>query len=109
MAIHIVYKLNNRIITSPDYVQVNGLFGNCKLTIIPINKKHYGYTDGICIFFDAMDEYNEPYPGKAYRSMLIYGADMTGSAHNTNRTDTYLSYVNAINLKTLFIVKKSRI
>ena len=36
-----------------------------------------------------MDEYNEPYPGKAYRNMLIDGADMTESAHNTNRTDNF--------------------
>ena len=39
MAIHILYKLNNRRISSPDYVQVNGLFGNCKLTKIPTNKR----------------------------------------------------------------------
>ena len=67
MAIHIVYKLNNRRIDSPDFVQVNGLFGNCKLTMTPSNKGHYGYTNGICVFFDCVEEYNEPYPGKTYR------------------------------------------
>ena len=60
MAIHIVYKLNNRRISSPDYVQLNRLFGNCKLTITPTDKRHYGYSDGICVFFHAVDEYNEP-------------------------------------------------
>ena len=58
MAIHIVYKLNNRKIYNPDYVQLNGLFGNCKLTITPTNKRHHGYTDGICVFFVGVDEYN---------------------------------------------------
>ena len=89
MAIHIVYKLNNGRISSPDYVQINKLLGNCKLTITPTNKRHYGYTNGICVFFDGVDEYNEPYPGKAYRNMLIYGADMTGSTHSSNRTDNF--------------------
>ena len=81
MAIHIVYKLNNRRIDSPDFVQVNGLFGNCKLTITPSNKRH-GYTNGICLFFDGVDEYNEPYPAKTYRNMLIYGVDMTNKIEN---------------------------
>ena len=51
IAIHIVYKLNSRRILSPDYVQLNGLFGNCKLTIIPADKRHYGYINGVCVFF----------------------------------------------------------
>ena len=89
MAIHTVYKLNNRRISSPDYIQLNGLFGNCKLTITPTNKRHYKYANGICVFFDGVDQYNEPYPGKAYRNMLIYGADMTGSTHNSNKTDSF--------------------
>ena len=33
----------------------------------------------MCVFFDSTGEYNEPYPGKAYRNMLIYGTDMTSS------------------------------
>ena len=89
MAVYIVYKLNSRRISSPDYVQVNRLFGNYKLTITPANKRHYGYTNGICVFFDGVDEYNECYPGKAYRNVLIYGADMTGSTHSSNRTDNF--------------------
>ena len=84
MAMHIVYKLNNRRIISPDYVQLNVLIGNFKLTITPTDKRHYGYTDGICVLFDAVDEYNEPYPGKTYINMLIYGVDMTGSIHGSN-------------------------
>ena len=84
MVIHIVYKLNSKIIDNPDFVQVNGLFGNCKLTITPTNKRHYGYTDGICVFFDGLDEYN-----KTYRNMLIYGADMSGSARNSNKTENF--------------------
>ena len=59
------------------------------MTITPADKRRYGYTDGICVFFDAVDEYNEPYPGKAYRNMLIYGAGMTGSTHNSNKTDNF--------------------
>ena len=89
MAINIVYKLNNRRIDSLDFVQVNGLFGNCKLTLTPSNKRHYGYTNGICVFFDGVDEYNEPYPGKTYRNILIYGADMTSSIHATNKTENF--------------------
>ena len=50
MAIHIFYKLNERRIVSPDYLQLNGLFVNCKLTITLTDKRHYGYTDGICLF-----------------------------------------------------------
>ena len=50
MAIHIVYKLNNRRIDTPDFIQVNGLLGNCKLTMTPSNKRHYRYTNGICVF-----------------------------------------------------------
>ena len=88
MAIHIVYKLNNRKISSPDYVQLNGLFGNCKLTKTT-DKKHYNYSDGVCVIFDAVDECNERYPGKAYRNMLIYGVDITGSTHNSNKTDNF--------------------
>ena len=89
MAMHIVYKLNNRRISSPDYVQLYGLFGNCKSTITLTDKRHYGYSDGFCVFFDAADECNEPYPGKAYRNMLIYGAGMTGSTHNSNKADNF--------------------
>ena len=40
-------------------------------------------------FFDAVDEYNEPYTGKTYRNMLIYGADMTGSIPASNKTDNF--------------------
>ena len=39
-----------------------------------------------CFFFDSTGEYNEPYLGKAYRNMLIYGAGMTNSLHNSNKT-----------------------
>ena len=33
----------------------------------------------VSVFFFSCStgEYNEPYPGKAYRNTLIYGADMT--------------------------------
>ena len=86
IAIHIVYKLNCRRILSPDYVQLNGLFGNCKLTITPAHKRHSGYTNGVCVFSDAVDEYNETYPGKTYRNMLIYGADTTSSVHANSKT-----------------------
>ena len=50
MAIHIVYKLNNKRITSLDHVQVNGLFGNSKLTKTT-DKLYYEYSDGICGVF----------------------------------------------------------
>ena len=50
MAVHIVYKLNNKRISSPDYIQVNGILGNCKLTKTT-DKLYYGYSDGICVFF----------------------------------------------------------
>ena len=80
MAIHVVYKVDNRRIVSPDYVQLNELLAD---------KRYYGYTNGFCVFFDAVDEYSEPYPGKAYRNMLIYGADMTVSTHNSNKTDSF--------------------
>ena len=107
MAIHIVYKLNNRRIDSPDFVQVNGLFVNCKLTMTPSNKKHYGYTKGICVFFYGLDEYNEPYPGKAYRNMLIYGVDMANSIHASNKTENFYcigkSFTQALqNGKTIY-------
>ena len=87
IAIHIVYKLNNRRINSPYFIQVNGRFGNCKLTITPSNKGHYGYTNGIRVFSGGVDEYSEPYAGKTYRNMLIYGADMTNSRHASNKTE----------------------
>ena len=89
MAIQIIYKLNNTRVSSPDYVQLNGLFGNCKLTITPTDKRQYGHSDRICVFSDAVDEYNEPYPGKKYGNMLSYGADMTGSTRNSNKTDNF--------------------
>ena len=58
MAIHIVYKLSNKIISSTDYVQVNEIFRNCKLTKTTDNL-HYGYSDGICVvFFYSTGEYN---------------------------------------------------
>ena len=41
------------------------------------------------VFFDALDKYNERYPGKAYRNMLIDGVDMTGSTHNSNKPDNF--------------------
>ena len=47
MAINIVYELNNKKIDNLDFIQANGLFGNCKLTITPTSKRHYGYTNGI--------------------------------------------------------------
>ena len=53
------------------------------------NRRHYGYTYGICVFFDGVDDYNEPYPGKAYRNMLIYGADMTSSIHSSKTENFY--------------------
>ena len=37
-------------------------------------------------FFYSTGEYNEPYLRKAYRNMLIYGAGMTNSLHNSNKT-----------------------
>ena len=86
IAIHIVYKLNSRRRLSPDCFQLSGLFGNCYLTITPADKRHSGYTNGVCVFSDAVDEYNETYPGKACRNMLIYGADMTSSIHVNNKT-----------------------
>ena len=55
MAIHIVYKLNNKRISNPNYVQINGLFGNCKLTKTT-DKLHYGYSNGICVFFFTLLE-----------------------------------------------------
>ena len=41
------------------------------------------------LFFYAADEYNEPYPGKTYGNMLIYGAPMTSSIHASNKTDNF--------------------
>ena len=49
IAIHIVYKINNRRISSSDYVQVNGVYGNCKL-IKTTDKLYYGYSDGVRVF-----------------------------------------------------------
>ena len=49
MAIHVVYEINNRRISSSDYAQVNGVYGNCKL-IKTTDKLYYGYSDGICVF-----------------------------------------------------------
>ena len=49
MTIHIIYKLNNKRISSPDYTQVNGLFGICKLT-----KQQVSYIMDIvmvCVYF----------------------------------------------------------
>ena len=89
MPIDIVYKLNERRIDSPDVIQVNGLFENCKLTLTPSNKRHYGYTNRICVLFDGVDEYNELYPGKTYRNMLIYGADKSSSIHASNKTENF--------------------
>ena len=54
MAIHIVYKLKNKRISSPDYVQANGLFGNCKVTKTT-DKLHYGYSDDICVFLTLLE------------------------------------------------------
>ena len=88
IAIHKVYKLNNKGISGLDYVQVNGRFGNCKLTKTT-NKSHYGYSDGICVFFYSTGEYNKPYPGKTYRNMLINGGDMTNSIYATDKTDNF--------------------
>ena len=91
MAVHIVYKLNNKRISSPDYIQVNGILGNCKLTKTT-EKLYFGYSDGICVFlffFCSTGEYNEPYPGKSYRNTLIYGAVMTSSTYNSNKTESF--------------------
>ena len=41
------------------------------------------------VFFCSTGEYNEPYPGKAYRNTLIYGADMTSSTYNSNKTESF--------------------
>ena len=57
------------------------------MTITPSNKGHYGYTNGIRVFSGGVDEYSEPYAGKTYRNMLIYGADMTNSIHASNKTE----------------------
>ena len=60
MAIHIVYKLNNKRITSLDHVQVNGLFGNSKLTKTT-DKLYYEYSDGICgVFLTLMENIMNP-------------------------------------------------
>ena len=59
MTIHIVYKLDNKRISSPDYIQVNGLFGNCKLTKTT-DKLHYGYSDGICVLFTLLENIMNP-------------------------------------------------
>ena len=59
MTIHIVHKLNNNRISGLDYVQVNGLFGNCKLTKTT-DKLHYGYSDSICIFFNLLENVMNP-------------------------------------------------
>ena len=88
MVIHIVYKLKNRRIYNSEYVQLNRIFGNCNLTKTT-DKKHYGYSDGIFFFFDALDKYNGPDPGKTCRNMLIYGVDMTNSIHTSNKTDNF--------------------
>ena len=89
LKLHIVYKLNSRRIDSLDFVQVNGLLGNCKLTMTSSNKRHYRYTNGICAFFDGVDECNEPYPDKTHRNMLVYGADMSSSIHASNKTENF--------------------
>ena len=43
----------------------------------------------VFFFFCSTGEYNEPYPGKAYRNTLIYGADMTSSTYNSNKTESF--------------------
>ena len=38
---------------------------------------------------DSIDKYNEPYPGKKFRNMLIYGVDMTSSIQASNKTENF--------------------
>ena len=43
----------------------------------------------VSVLFYSNGEYNEPYPGKAERNMLIYSADMTSSTYNINKTENF--------------------
>ena len=49
----------------------------------------------VSVFLYPTGEYNQPYPGKAYRNMLIYGADMTSSTYNSNKTENFYCITKA--------------
>ena len=81
--ISIVYKLTPRIITEDGIVQVNGLFGNLKISNTK-NTLHYRYYDGIGVFFNSRGGYGATGVNER-RNLILYGADMKHSSHATNK------------------------
>ena len=84
--IYIVYKLDS-IINNSSVTLENCLFGAVKLTKnADINKyKYSGYGTG----FDSKGTFSHPRGGDG-KNVVIFGADMSSSAHSNNKTRSIL-------------------
>ena len=84
--IYIVYKLDS-IINNSSVTLENCLFGAVKLTKnADINKYKYS---GYGIGFDSKGNFSHPRGGDC-KNVVIFGADMSSSAHSNNKTRSIL-------------------
>ena len=85
--IYIVYEINIKdSMTSSDPTLENCLFGAVTLNK-NVNIDQYGYS-GYGIGFDRRSSYS--FPGGGYgQNVLIFGADMSSSAHIDNKKKIY--------------------
>ena len=104
--IGIVYKLQKRIVSSPDFTVENALFGAVKI-IKDVNTSHYKYSGyGRC--FDAHSSFSFGNSLKA-KNVIIFGCDMSFSYYVNNRlNNVYVlgkDFIQGINGTTLYAEK----
>ena len=104
--IYIVYKLQKRTVTSPDFTVQNGLFGAMKITK-DVNTSHYKYSSyGIC--FDGNSSFSF---GNSINSenVIIFGCDMSFISHANNRANNIYvlgkDFIQGVNGTTTYAEK----
>ena len=82
--IYIVYKLQKRTVSNPDFTVQNALFGAAKITKDP-NTSHYKYS-GFSICFDGNSSFSFGNRISA-NNVIIFGCDMSFSSHANNKAN----------------------
>ena len=105
MNIYIVYKLSAKSINTTNALK-NCLFGVVDADRPNNTKDHHKYTcSGYGIGFNRTGVFTQS-EGNLARNVIIFGADMLGSAHVSNRTQNILvlgkAFIQKINNTTIY-------
>ena len=87
--IYIVYETSPKTINS-NYILKNCLFGTIKTANTTNSDTDKWQSSGYGVGFDSTGSFTHSDDGKDAKNVVVFGADMTNSIHETNKTQSVL-------------------